>query len=78
MKELLITTANEARLPLGHPREDILFRLLTISIEEFFDADGNSDGDGSSAKDSVRLPSSRSRTVGSTRKSQDDECRGSK
>lgn len=46
MKEMLNTAANDARLPLGRERDDLLFRLLTVSIEEFFQVGANSDGDG--------------------------------
>lgn len=83
MKQMLNAAANDARLPLGRQRDDLIFHLLSVSIEEFFqdgngNGNGNSDGDGLSTKDSVRRASSRPRTVGSARKPPDDQCRGSR
>src|SRR5256885_8868674 len=49
-KEAVSDAANDLGLPNGPERDQLLSRLLSISIEEFFHTDGDGDGDGRSDK----------------------------
>lgn len=72
-KEALTNAADDLNIPRGREREEVLSRLLSISIEEFFQ-------DGKAAEvhplsERIRL-SIRQRVIGRTQKPGDEECRG--
>jgi hypothetical protein len=73
-KEALSDAANELNIPRGREREDALSRLLSISIEEFFQDDSAEEVQPLS--DRVRIPRHRPQANGSSRKPTDEECRG--
>jgi hypothetical protein len=78
-KQALSDAANDLGVPKGPERDQLLSRLLSISIEEFFHADG--DGDRRSTQ--MRTWSERlglsligNRLNGNSHQSKDQECRG--
>jgi hypothetical protein len=73
-KEAVSDAANQLNIPRGREREEVLSRLLSISIEEFFQ-DGKA-GEVQPLSDRIRLSLRRSRIIGRTQKSGDEDCRG--
>ncbi len=78
-KQAVNDAANELGVPNGPERDQLLSRLMSTSIEEFFHTDG--DGDGRSDKmqswsERLGLSVIRQRLNGSSHHSKDEECRG--
>jgi hypothetical protein len=78
-KQAVNDAATELGLPRSPEREQLVSRLLTVSIEEFFHPDG--DGDGRSAQASswserLGLSLKRHHLNGGAHQSKDEECRG--
>jgi hypothetical protein len=73
-KDALANVANELNIPRGRERDEVLSRLLSLSIEEFFqDA---SAADIQPLSDSIRRWINRKRPIGRSQKPGDEECRG--
>lgn len=70
-KEALTTAADNLNIPHGRERNEVLSRLLSISIEEFFQ--NRSAADVQPLSDSVRLSAICRRVVGHAQRSSDEE-----
>ena len=80
-KQAVNDAANDLGVPPGSEREQLLSRLMSISIEEFFHTE--SDGDDRSNKmrswsERLGLSLIRHRLNGSSHQTKDEECRGSR
>ena len=78
-KQAVRDAANDLGLPDGPERDQLLSRLLSVSIEEFFHADGDGDGRSTATSSwSGRLGHSlmQHRLNGSSPQSKDEDCRG--
>ena len=81
-KQALTGAANDLDIAPGREREELLSRLVSISIEEFFNGNGRANGDGQAdvapSKDRVILPGSRQRAIGRFIRRKDGDCRGTR
>jgi hypothetical protein len=79
-KQAVNDVATDLGLPDGPGRDQLLSRLVTISIEEFFQTDGDGDGRATqtgSWSERLGLSLFHHRTNGSSHQSKDEDCRGS-
>ena len=78
-KQAVNDAAKELGMPDGPERDQLLSRLVTISIEEFFRTDGDGDGrppQADSWSERLGLSLIRHRMNGDSHQSKDEDCRG--
>jgi len=73
-KFALNAAADALGLPLGRERDELMSRLFSVCVEEFFDGDGT---DNKPSKDRVELPARR-RVIQSAARPRDEDCRGAR
>jgi hypothetical protein len=74
-KFALNAAADALSLPLGRERDELMARLFSVCVEEFFEGDGNTESRPS--KDRVELPARR-RVIQSAARPRDEDCRGAR
>lgn len=74
-KQCLNIAATNLNIPLGRERDDLLSRLFSVCVEEFFQGDCGTDIQ--PLKDRVKR-SLRRRVIGSDGRPRDEDCRGAR
>jgi hypothetical protein len=74
-KFALNAAADALNFPLGRERDELMSRLFSVCVEEFFKGDGRAEIRPS--KDRVELPVRR-RVIQSAAKQRDEDCRGAR
>jgi hypothetical protein len=74
-KQALNIAANDLKLPLGHDRDDLISRLFSVCVEEFFQGDCGTEIRPSADRIKLSVPR---RVIGSAAQPRDEDCRGAR